>query len=62
MKFDPQGDYVRRWVPELAHVVGAKAHEPWTVGDGLAHGYPEPVVDHREERIEALRRYQQARR
>ncbi|WP_151081747.1 FAD-binding domain-containing protein [Nocardioides cynanchi] len=61
-KFDPQGDYVRRWVPELAHVAGAKAHEPWTVDDGYRHGYPTPVVDHAEERVEALRRYEEARR
>ena len=39
-KFDPDGDYVRRWVPELAHVAGRKAHEPWTVDDGHEHGYP----------------------
>ncbi len=61
-KFDPDGDYVRRWVPELAHVAGAKAHEPWTVADGLAHGYPERIVDHGQERAEALRRYEAARR
>ncbi|MDX6358806.1 MAG: deoxyribodipyrimidine photo-lyase [Nocardioidaceae bacterium] len=61
-KFDPQGDYVRRWVPELAHVGGAKAHEPWVVADGYEHGYPMPVVDHGEERAEALRRYEEARR
>jgi deoxyribodipyrimidine photo-lyase len=61
-KFDPDGDYVRRWVPELAHVAGRKAHEPWTVADGHEHGYPEPVVDHGEERAEALRRYEEARR
>ena len=28
-KFDPDGDYVRRWVPELAHLAGGAAHEPW---------------------------------
>ena len=61
-KFDPDGDYVRRWVPELAHVAGRRAHEPWTVADGHEHGYPEPVVDHAEERAEALRRYEEARR
>jgi deoxyribodipyrimidine photo-lyase len=61
-KFDPAGDYVRRWVPELAHVAGRAVHEPWTVADGYEHGYPAPVVDHGEERAEALRRYEEARR
>ena len=31
LRFDPDGDYVRRWVPELAHLPGAAAHEPWDV-------------------------------
>ena len=57
LKFDPDGAYVRRYVPELAHLAGAATHEPWTVLDGYAHGYPEPIVDHAEERDEALRRY-----
>ncbi len=61
-KFDPEGAYVRRWVPELAHLPGKKAHEPWSADDGYDHGYPEPVVDHSEERAEALRRYEAARR
>ena len=39
-KFDPDGDYVRRWVPELAHLAGRKAHEPWTVDDGLRARLP----------------------
>ena len=60
-KFDPEGDYVRRWVPELAHIPGKRIHEPWSVDDGYDHGYPEPVVDHAEERVEALRRYAAAR-
>jgi deoxyribodipyrimidine photo-lyase len=60
-KFDPDGDYVRRWVPELAHLAGKKVHEPWAVDGGYDHGYPQPVVDHAEERAEALRRYEAAR-
>lgn len=60
-KFDPDGDYVRRWVPELAHLSGAAVHEPWRVDDGYAEGYPERIVDHAEERRIALARYEQAR-
>ena len=52
-KFDPTGDYVRRWVPELANVDDVhlqKGQRP--------PGYPQPIVDHGQERAEALRRYQ----
>lgn len=61
VKFDPDGDYVRRWIPELAHLSGAAAHEPWRAADGYDHGYPERIVDHAEERRETLRRYDRAR-
>jgi len=54
LKFDPQGDYVRRYVPELAHLAGKAAHEPWQAPDGYAHGYPARLVDHRAEREAAL--------
>ena len=50
LKFDPQGDYVRRWVPELAHLSGKAAHEPWDAEDGYAHDYPKRIIDHAEER------------
>lgn len=56
-RFDPDGDYVRRHVPELAHVAGAAAHEPWNAPDGYTHGYPQRIVDHAAERREALRRF-----
>jgi len=48
-------------VPELAHLAGAAAHEPWKAPDGYAHGYPEPIVDHAHEREVALERYAAAR-
>lgn len=56
-RFDPSGDYVRRWVPELAGVAGAAVHEPWRLQGGTPAGYPDPIVDHAEEREESLRRY-----
>ena len=59
-KFDPDGDYVRRWVPELRGVDGASVHEPWTLDD-TPPDYPAPIVDHAVERTEALARYQAVR-
>lgn len=60
-KFDPDGSYVRRWVPELAHLPGAAAHEPWRSDTGYERGYPLRIVDHAVERVEALERYRTAR-
>ncbi|ARI55420.1 deoxyribodipyrimidine photolyase [Streptomyces sp. S8] len=54
-RYDPHGDYVRRWVPELAEVKGAAVHEPWKIKDEL--DYPEPVVDLGEARA----RFERAR-
>ncbi len=67
-RFDPDGDYVRRWIPELAEHDG-DVHEPYgTDGAGTPAGlfddpdaYPRPMVDHGAERNEALRRYEAVR-
>jgi deoxyribodipyrimidine photo-lyase len=55
-KFDPHGDYVRQYVPELSHLDGKAAHAPWDAPDGYARGYPQRIVDHKAERVESLAR------
>ena len=57
-RFDADGDYVRRWVPELAGVPGKAVHQPWKLAGGIPEGYPEPMVDHKAERRESLQRYE----
>jgi len=56
-KFDADGSYIRRYVPELADVPIEHVHTPWTAPDGVPKGYPEPIVVHAVERKEALDRY-----
>ena len=55
-RFDADGDYIRKYVPELAHLSAAEIHEPWLYLDGYSNGYAERVVDHAAERIESLER------
>jgi deoxyribodipyrimidine photo-lyase len=55
-RFDENGDYIRKYVPELAHLSAAEIHEPWLFLDGYSQGYPERIVDHAVERIESLER------
>ncbi len=45
-RYDPSGDYVRRWVPELAALDGPALREPWTLGLLGGLDYPPPVVEH----------------
>lgn len=59
LKFDPNGDYVRKYIPELSHIPGGEVHEPWKLIDGFVHGYPEPICDHSLERDESLRRLEE---
>jgi deoxyribodipyrimidine photo-lyase len=57
-KHDPDGDYVRRYVPELRSVAGKAVHRPWELPGGLPNGYPERIVDHAAERAESLQRWE----
>ncbi len=48
LKFDPEGAYVKRWVPELAELPASQVHEPWKAPEALRRrlDYPGPIVDH----------------
>ena len=58
-RFDPDGDFVRAYVPELHHLPGATVHEPWRAA--LAAGYPPRIIDLDVERREALARLREIR-
>jgi len=56
-KFDPDGDYVRRYVPELRSLQGKTVHQRWKLGNDAPKDYPQPVVAHADERRISLERY-----
>lgn len=55
-RFDVNGDYIRKYVAELSHLGAAEIHEPWKYLAGYSMDYPERIVDHATERLEALLR------
>jgi deoxyribodipyrimidine photo-lyase len=69
-KFDPRGDYVRRWVPELTGLAPAWIHKPWEApaevlsdaGIKLGQTYPMPIVEHGWARDRALKALETVRK
>ncbi len=65
-RFDPDGNYIRRWIPELGKLDNKYIHQPWQAPESLLRKsgikpgktYPAPVVDHAEARDRALASYQ----
>ena len=68
-RYDPQGSYLRRWLPELARLDNQDIHAPWlaaatdlaAAGVQLGRDYPLPIVDLRESRAAALAAWQSLR-
>jgi deoxyribodipyrimidine photo-lyase len=66
-RFDPEGQFVRKYLPELAHVPAECVHTPWEmppllqsqIGCVIGRDYPAPVVDHAKARIHAIAKFQQ---
>jgi len=56
LKFDPEGNYVRKYVAELSAIEGSAVHEPWLLPSALVGGYPDRIIDHAQERDESLAR------
>ena len=64
-KFDPKGDYIKRYLPELSNVPEKYIHEPWKMSVEeqkkykviIGKDYPFPIVDHKEQRLRSLELY-----
>ena len=53
-KFDSNGDYIRKWVPELAHLDNQTIHDPYAKDESLVLNYPKPIADLKQSRIRAI--------
>lgn len=65
-KFDPEGEYVKKWIPELQDIPAKWVHKPWEApglelrswGVTLGKDYPYPIVNHKDAREDALKRFE----
>ncbi len=68
-KFDPEGDFIRKWIPEIATLETKWIHTPWEAPEDILRGagitlgktYPLPIVDHADARKEAQKRYEKTK-
>jgi deoxyribodipyrimidine photo-lyase len=61
-KFDKDGEYIKKWIPELKDIESTAIHDPYGRGKGMEAkkaGYPERIVDHKESRDRCLARYKE---
>ena len=69
-RFDPSGDFIRQYLPQLANFTAKEIHAPWRTtierqkeaGCVIGHGYPQPIVDHASARDETLKRFGRVKR
>ena len=66
-KFDPSGEYVKKWVPELSNVPKKFIHKPWELDEDIkdfeiGKNYPKPVVNHGVARNAALAAFQKIKK
>jgi deoxyribodipyrimidine photo-lyase len=67
-RYDEDGEYIKRWVPELEDVPDEHIHEPWKMskdeqqacGVEVGEDYPEPIVDHDTMRKKSVERFEKA--
>lgn len=59
-RFDPKGEFIRRWLPELAHLDNKQIHLPQTSGDLFGASYPAPIVDLKSSRLRTIEAFKQA--
>ncbi|MEX2476558.1 deoxyribodipyrimidine photo-lyase [Marinobacter sp.] len=57
-RFDPKGEFIREWVPELRKLDNKRIHDPGGKGGVIPKGYPRPIVDLKESRKEAIAKFQ----
>ncbi len=58
-KFDPQGNYIRQWAPELTHLDSKSIHDPYAKNPALELDYPKPIVDLKQSRARAIAAFKQ---